>query len=93
MATPRKRKRRRASLERKYEVRGELANFTLAKAKSALTLQIYSRDEKLGELKIGQGSFYWTGAHRQKEKRLGWGKVAEMLNRLAYGETGRPHSD
>ena len=93
MATRRKRKRRSGSLERKYEVRGELTNFTLAKAKSALTLEIYRREEKLGELKIGRGSFYWMGAHRQREKRLSWGRVAEMLNELAYGERGSTSRD
>ncbi len=36
-------KRRMVSVERKFEVRAEVANFTLAKAKSALRLQIYSR--------------------------------------------------
>ena len=78
-----KRTRRRPAAERRYEVRAELANFALAKARSALTLQIYERDEKLGELQIGRGSLYWWGAHRQKSKRLGWGEVAQKLNELA----------
>jgi hypothetical protein len=52
---------------------------------SALKLEIYSRREKLGQLEIGRGSLYWTGAHRQIEKRLNWGKVAQMLDDLAYG--------
>jgi len=76
-------KKRPATAERRYEVRAELANFALAKAKSALTLHIYERDEKLGELQIGRGSLYWWGAHRQKAKRLGWGAVAQELNKLA----------
>jgi hypothetical protein len=49
-------KRRIKSLARTYEVKAEIANATLAKAKSALTLQIYRRQEKLGELQIGRGS-------------------------------------
>ena len=79
-------KRRRTTVERKHEVKVKIENFTLAKAKSALTLQIYSRDEKLGELQVGRGSLYWWGANRQKEKRVAWGRFAEMMNRLAYGE-------
>jgi hypothetical protein len=75
-------------VERKYEVRAALTNFTLAKAKSALTLELYRRDVKLGELQVGRGSLYWSGAHRQKAKRLGWGRIAKMLNALAYGESG-----
>lgn len=88
MATRKKTKRRAPSLERKYEVKAELENFTLAKAKSALTLEIYRRQEKLGELQIGRGSLYWWGAHRQKEKRVSWGRFAQMMDELAYGEKG-----
>lgn len=86
MAVRRKAKRKARSVERKFEVKAEVANFTLAKAKSALTLQIYSREEKLGELQVGRGSLYWWGANRQKEKRVAWGRFAEMMNMLAYGE-------
>ena len=82
----RKTKRKVLSVERKFEVKAEVANFTLAKAKSALKLAIYNRDEKLGQLEIGRGSLYWTGAHRQIEKRLNWGRVAQMLDELAYGK-------
>ena len=85
-ARKKKVKRRRAPVERKFEVRAEIENFTLAKAKSALTLQIYSRSEKLGELQVGRGSLYWWGANRQKEKRVAWGRFADMMNELAYGE-------
>jgi hypothetical protein len=87
MAAKRKKAKRRAkSAKRKFEVKAEVANFTLAKAKSALKLAIYDRDEKLGQLEIGRGSLYWTGARRQIEKRLNWGRVAQMLDELAYGE-------
>ena len=39
---------------RQHEVRAALSNFTLAKAKSALTLQIYTDGEKVVELQIGR---------------------------------------
>lgn len=77
---------RRPRSRRKYRVRAELENFELAKARSALTLQIYSRGKKVGELQVGRGSVYWWGARRQNEKRIGWGRFAEMMDRLAYGE-------
>ena len=87
MASKKKRtNRRKTTVERKHEVKVKIENFTLAKAKSALTLQIYSREEKLGELQVGRGSLYWWGANRQKEKRVAWGRFAEMMNMLAYGE-------
>ena len=83
-AKRRKAKRSARSLERRYEVKAEIENFTLVKAKSALKLEIYQHQEKLGELQIGRGSLYWTGARRQSEKRLDWGRVAQMLDELAY---------
>jgi hypothetical protein len=67
-------------------VKAELANFQLAKAKSALTLHIHSAGQKVGELQIGRGSIYWWGKHRQIPKRINWTRFTEMMNRLAYGE-------
>lgn len=86
MAARKRPKRRAPALERKYEVKAELENFSLAKAKSALTLEIYRRKEKLGELQIGRGSLYWWGANRVKEKRVSWGRFAEIMDELAYGK-------
>jgi hypothetical protein len=86
MAARQRARRRPASPERKYEVKAEIENFTLVKAKSALKLEIYCREEKLGELQVGRGSLYWWGAHRQKEKRVSWGRFAQMMDELAYGK-------
>ena len=86
MAAKKRARRRPASLERKYEVKAEIENFSLVKAKSALKLEIYCREEKLGELRVGRGSLYWWGAHRQKEKRVSWGRFAQMMDELAYGK-------
>lgn len=80
-----KRKRVVRSLAHAYEVKAEISNATLAKAKSALTLQIYRKELKLGELQIGRGSLFWSGARRQSAKRIHWGRFAEMMDRLAYG--------
>ena len=71
---------------RKHEVRGELANFELAKAKSSLNLEIFANNEKIGELEIGRGSLFWYGRNRHKSKRLNWSRFAEMMDVLAYGE-------
>lgn len=80
-----KRKRVVRPLAHAYEVKAEISNATLAKAKSALTLQIYRKELKLGELQIGRGSLFWSGARRQSAKRIHWGRFAEMMDRLAYG--------
>jgi hypothetical protein len=81
-----KSKRRAKTSARKFEVKAALANSTLTKAKSALTLELYSKKEKIGQLDIGRGSLYWTGAHRQISKRVNWERFAEMMDRLAYGD-------
>jgi hypothetical protein len=82
-----KRKRVVKSPGHTFEVKAEIANTTLAKARSALTLQIYRKELKLGELQIGRGSLFWSGARRQSAKRIHWGRFAEMMDRLAYGDT------
>jgi hypothetical protein len=85
MAAKKKRtKRRKATVERKYEVRTEIANFTLAKAKSALTLQIYRRKEKFGTLEIGRGSLRWWAANSPTEHRLTWARFARLMDELAH---------
>ena len=85
MASKRKQtKRRKSTVERKYEVKAEIANFTLAKAKSALTLQIYRRKEKLGELQVGRGSIRWWSAHSPTEHRIPWARFARMMDERAY---------
>jgi len=72
--------------KRVHEVRAELTNVELVKAKSALKLEIFASKEKLGELEVGRGSIYWRGANRQTKKRINWSKFAEMMDGLAYGK-------
>ena len=71
---------------RKHEVKAELSNFQLAKARSALKLRVYAEGEKVGELEVGRGSLYWWGKNRQTSKRVNWSKFTEMMNKLAYGD-------
>ena len=79
-------KARATAKVRKHEVRAELSNFQLAKAKSALTLRVYSGGQKVGELQVGRGSLYWWGKHKQTAKRINWSRFTDMMNRLAYGD-------
>jgi hypothetical protein len=73
-----------ASDSKKHMVMASLNNVELAKAKSALTLDLYADGKIIGHLEVGQGSFFWTGAKRQKSKPIGWTKFAAMMNELAY---------
>lgn len=80
------RKRRPATGTRKHEVKANLANFELAKARSSLTLDIYANKVKIGELEIGRGSLYWQGRSKKRSKRLNWSKFADTMDELAYGK-------
>jgi hypothetical protein len=84
-ATRKSRRTRKTRVTRKHEVKADLANFELAKARSSLTLQIYANKEKIGTLEVGRGSLYWQGGKRQRSERLDWSRFADMMDELAYG--------
>jgi len=75
----------RKSVEAVHTVRAALHVPGLSKAGSSLTLLIYAHDEKIGEIELGRGSLFWRGGKRQKRKRIGWSRFAEMMDDLAYG--------
>jgi len=53
----------------------------IAKAGAAIMLLVRERDELLGTIQIGQGSFRWKSAHSKKGFRpISWGKLADKLN-------------
>jgi hypothetical protein len=72
---------------RKHEVWADFNNIELVRAKSSLRLMVWARGEKLGELEVGQGSFFWWGHRRKKSKRLNWSKFAAKMNELAYEQS------
>jgi hypothetical protein len=78
-------KKRRRRARKKHEVKAELSNFGLARARASLNLKIYANKEKIGELEIGRGSLYWHGRSRHRSKRINWTRFAEMMDDLAYG--------
>jgi hypothetical protein len=82
---PRKRTVRKQTLARVHSVSAKLSVEQLAKAGSALTLEVFGSGGKLGELEIGRGSLFWTGRNRQKSKRIRWPDFATMMDDLAYG--------
>jgi hypothetical protein len=74
-----------AALVRKHAVYANLNVPELTKAGSGLELYIYARGEKLGEVDIGRGGFYWKGGGRHRRKRISWTDFAAKMNELAYG--------
>src|SRR4051812_6322131 len=79
------RRRRRVPVNR-HTVTASFDNVQLAKAKSALRLELYVGGQRLGDLEVGRGSFFWTGRGRHRSKKIPWSRFAEMMNRLAYGD-------
>jgi len=76
---------RTKKVQRTFVVRASVANMELAKARSALHLELIERGLKLGELEVGRGSFFWTGRNRHRSKRIPWSQFARMMDELAYG--------
>jgi hypothetical protein len=76
-------KRRRAPV---HHVTGNLNVVEFTKAGSALNLEIFDSERKLGEITIGRGSFKWRGGNRRNYYLWSWTRFAELMNREAYGE-------
>lgn len=55
--------------------------FNLSKAGTAITLEIYDNDQKLGEIEIGKGSFGWKSANQQDFIRKNWTSFCQLLDR------------
>jgi len=80
-----KRAKKERPSHRVHSVSARLTVEEIAKAGSALNLEVFGSVGKLGELEIGRGSLFWTGRNRQKSKRIRWPDFADMMDRLAYG--------
>lgn len=72
-----------ASSERKHTVKASLRNVDLTKATSALNLALRADGEKIGELVVGRGSFFWRGRNSKKRLRITWSDFADLMNNNA----------
>lgn len=68
-----------------HRVTGNLKLVELTKAGSALTLEVYQKNYKLGTIVIGQGSFSWFGHNRRREKEWSWSAFAKLMDQESYG--------
>lgn len=67
--------------DRRHAVRASLRNVDLTKATTALTLVLRNEGEKMGELVVGRGSFFWKARNGKKRKRITWSDFAAMMDR------------
>jgi hypothetical protein len=73
--------RKRRTLAPRYAVDISLKAWDIAKARAAVKLIVHDRDELLGTIEIGQGTFGWKSAHRKKGfHRIPWRALAELLD-------------
>jgi len=85
MAARRKqvKRQRKKQLTQRYEVNMEFQAWDLAKAGSALTIEVREHQELLGTIEIGQGSFRWKAAHGKLGfKRIPWRSLAKGLDQM-----------
>lgn len=68
----------------KHTVEAALQVPLLSRAGSSLNLNIYADKEKIGQIVLGRGSFYWYGRNRQKGKRISWSRFAQMMDDWPY---------
>ena len=74
---------RRKRVKQRYVVNMSFQTWDLAKAGSALTIEVREQRELLGTIEIGQGSFRWRTARRKSGfKRIPWGRLAEHLDQV-----------
>jgi acetyl-CoA carboxylase carboxyltransferase component len=79
-------RRKKKTLERKHRVKARLQVEELAKAGSALYLDIFADEEKIGTIEIGRGSFIWWGGKRKKRRKISWSDFAELLDKYFYDQ-------
>ena len=72
-----------AGTERKHTVKASLRNVDLTKATSALNLVLRADGEKLGELVVGRGSFFWYARNSKKRQRITWSDFADLMSKNA----------
>jgi hypothetical protein len=74
--------RRQAHAEpvvRKHSVRAALSVPELTKARTSLKLEIFEEGEKIGELEIGRGGFFWKRGKGKNSTRLSWERFIDRM--------------
>lgn len=72
-----------AAPDRKHAVKASLRNVDLTKATSALNLVLRADGEKIGELVVGRGSFFWYARNSRKRQRITWSDFADLMDEHA----------
>ena len=74
---------KRRKVTPRYTVNISMKAWDIAKAGAALTLIVRDRDEMLGTIEIGQGTFGWMSARGKKGfHRIAWSRLADKLDEM-----------
>jgi len=74
---------KRREIATRYAVNISLKAWDIAKAGAAVTLKIRARDDLLGTIEIGQGTFGWKSARGKNGfKHVAWRRLADKLDDL-----------
>ena len=65
---------------RKHSVRAALSVPELTKARTSLKLEIFEQGEKIGELEIGRGGFFWKRGKGKKSRRFTWDRIIDRMD-------------
>jgi hypothetical protein len=77
---PARRKAHAETAARKHSVRAALSVPELTKARTSLKLEIFEEGEKVGELEIGRGGFFWKRGKGRKSTRLSWERFIDRMD-------------
>jgi hypothetical protein len=77
---PARRKAHSEAIVRKHSVRAALSVPELTKARTSLKLEIFEEGEKVGELEIGRGGFFWKRGKGKKSTRLSWERFIDRMD-------------
>lgn len=77
---PARRKAYSEPVARKHSVRAALSVPELTKARTSLKLEIFEEGEKIGELEIGRGGFFWKRGKGKKSTRLSWERFIDRVD-------------
>jgi len=71
----------RKRVKPRYRIDMKVQAWDLAKAGSAMTIEVHDRTGLRGTIQIGQGSFRWKPAHGKLGfKPIRWGTLCEALD-------------
>ncbi len=65
-----------------HKVHGSIQVLELNQAGSAIELNVFADDKKLGTIALGQGSFRWKNKNGKKFRSKSWTEFFDLLDKI-----------